>query len=101
LKKSDKTKLYNSAVKLWGVNAQVDMAIEEASELIKAICKLKRSGNSLETVSAVAEEIADVEIMIEQLKIMLCCRDDVENWKKYKIERLSERIEEAEKKHAN
>lgn len=101
MKKSDKTKLYNSAVKLWGVNAQVDMAIEEASELIKAICKLKRSGASIETVSAVAEEIADVEIMIEQLKIMLYCYDDVENWEKYKLERLSERIEEAEKKHAN
>lgn len=89
------------AVSLWGNQTQLDTAIEEASELIKAICKLKRSGNSLETVSAVAEEIADVEIMIEQLKIMLYCYDDVENWKKYKLERLSRRIEEAEKKHAN
>ena len=47
----------------WGLRSYlpVDTAIEEASELIKAICKLKRSGNSLETVSAVAEEIADKE----------------------------------------
>ena len=89
------------AVSLWGIQAQLDMAVEEASELIKAICKLKRSGASLEAVSAVAEEIADVEIMIEQLKIMFYCHDDVDDWEKYKLERLSRRIEEAEKKHAN
>ena len=89
------------AVSLWGSQAQLDMAIEEASELIKAICKLKRSGASLEAVSAVAEEIADVEIMIEQLKIMFYCHDDVDDWEKYKLERLSERIEEAERAKTN
>ncbi len=79
----------------------MSMAIEEASELIKAICKLRRNGVTAETVNNLAEEMADVEIMLEQLKIMFYLTEGVEQWKKYKIKRLSQMIEEAEKINAN
>lgn len=98
---SDFKEIYQKAITLWGWDLQLNMAIEESSELIKAICKLKRNGASLETVNAVAEEIADVEIMIEQIKLMFDCRDDVEEWMAYKLERLSKMIKEAEKNNAN
>ena len=94
------TKTCKKAVKLWGADLQLNMAIEEASELIKAVCKLKRNLNA-DTVLNVAEEVADTEIMLEQLKIMLTCRSEVESWKEYKLERLEQKIEEAKKECLN
>lgn len=70
--------------------------MEEASELIKAICKLRRNGVTAETVNDLAEEMADVEIMLEQLKMMFYLTEGVREWKNYKIGRLSQIIEEAE-----
>ncbi len=88
--------VYKKAVELWGKDLQLSMVIEEASELIKGICKLKRNGFSIGAVSNAAEEIADMEIMIEQLKIILNCRDAVDVWRDYKIHRLKETIEKVE-----
>ena len=39
----------------------------------------------------VEEEIADVEIMLTQLKIMYNL-SDIENWRNYKLNRLKERV---------
>lgn len=64
---------------------QHDVAIEEMSELTKEIIKWKRYKNNGD---AVAEEIADVEIMLEQLKIMHNNTTQVEAWKRIKIDRL-------------
>ena len=88
--------IYKKAIKLWGIDSQMMMVVEEASELIKAICKLRRTGVTAETVNGIAEEIADMEIMLEQLKIMFYLSEGVNEWKNYKIGRLSQMIEEAE-----
>jgi hypothetical protein len=93
--------IYKKAIKLWGIDSQMMMAVEESSELIKAICKLRRNGVTAETVNNLAEEIADMEIMTEQLKIMFYLTEGVSEWKKYKINRLSQMIREAEKNNAN
>ena len=93
--------IYKKAIKLWGIDSQMMMAVEEASELIKAICKLRRTGVTAETVNNLAEEIADMEIMLEQLKIMFYLTEGVGKWKKYKINRLSQMIKEAEKRNAS
>ena len=61
------------AVKKWGQPFQEDMALEEMSELAKAILKSRRS-HSIEEykdrIMDIIEEIVDVEFMIEQLKYM-------------------------------
>jgi len=93
--------IYKKAIALWGIDSQMSMAIEEASELIKAICKLRRNGVTEETVNDLAEEIADMEIMLEQLKIMFYLSEGVGKWKKHKIERLSKLIKEVEKNNAS
>lgn len=54
------------AIKTYGVKNQEDIAIEEMSELIKAILKNRRY-SSLETRENIREEIADVMIMLAQL----------------------------------
>lgn len=64
--------LYLKALDKWGVGFQCQMAIEEMAELTKALCKRSRTKNESEVLKnfeEIIEEIADVEIMIEQLKL--------------------------------
>jgi len=60
--------IFTGAIDVWGEEAQLDVAIEECAELIKAICKRKRGDAWAEL--KVLEEAADVAIMIEQLAYM-------------------------------
>ena len=53
----------------YGKTTQLNMVKEECAELIKAVCKYERDPGT-ETTMKISEEIADVEIMISQLKIM-------------------------------
>lgn len=54
------------------MDKQLDLLIEECAELIQAICKFKRSKMTMkgfEMNYAIAEEMADVENVIEQFKL--------------------------------
>lgn len=74
--------LYQEAVKLWGFDSQVQMMIEEMAELTTALCHVLRAKGSIENV---VEEIADVEIMLEQMKVIF---PSIERIKKEKLKRL-------------
>lgn len=67
------------------------MAIEELAELQKAILKNRRY-NTEKTRNEVIDEIADVEIMLEQLKIIYSCHKEVETRVDFKINRQINRI---------
>jgi len=56
------------AIRLFGANNQIDKSIEELSELIQAL--IHRKHKRPEEYDRVAEEIADVMLMLEQLKIV-------------------------------
>lgn len=60
--------IYRQAVERFGPTHQINKAVEELGELTQA---LMRYQNDEPVIGNVAEEIADVEIMIEQLKIIL------------------------------
>lgn len=79
---SDK-EVYELAIKTFGDEVQENVAVEECGELIQAICHKHRGREH-----NITEEIADVEIMLEQLKIINNCFEEVEEIKKQKIERL-------------
>lgn len=79
--------ILTTAIRTFGDDAQERQAIEECSELIQAICHKQRGREH-----NIAEEIADVEIMLEQLKIINDCKDEVEEIRKYKIDRLYQRV---------
>lgn len=78
-------------INCYGTRMQEDVAIEEMAELQKAIIKHRRYANE-ETRAEIIDEIADVEIMIEQLKIIYSCYKEVEKRKEYKVERQIGRI---------
>lgn len=81
-----------------GMNKQLDVAIEELSELIQAICKIKRrdsiSNESFAVKGNLAEEMADVEIILAELKLLFDNEDNVKEWKNYKLDRLEKRLNE-------
>ena len=85
--------LLEAAIAKWGIDAQLEMTQEEATELALACRKWKR--NPCErTFDELANEIADVEIMITQLEIMYPqIRENIERKKEFKLHRLQERIE--------
>lgn len=90
--------LLKAAVDLWGVEAQVMMAIEEMAELTQALSKSYRSGRAPLSLEGVVEEIADVRIMLDQLVMifdplaMKDCSVNVECIEKAKLIRLARRL---------
>lgn len=77
------------AVEQYGKQPQIIMAMEEMSELIQALSKSIRGK---ENVDNIAEEIADVEIMLMQLKMIFHCGTMVNSIKSDKTYRLEERL---------
>ena len=72
----------------YGKDNQSIKTIEELSELIQAIAK----GFTFEYTQHITEEIADVEIMLEQMKYLMGIKEDVDIVKKNKIERTLKRM---------
>ena len=63
--------IFRSAIDTYGSVMQITVAFEEMSELQKELCKYLRGRGSQENI---AEEIADVEIMMEQMKMLLTAK---------------------------
>ena len=74
----------------YGRDKQVIKAVEECAELQQRLCEAFTKRTKIELI---AEEIADVTIMLEQLKIIFDCSSDVEYWIENKIQRQIERME--------
>ena len=96
IKKPDVIK---AAIATYGYPAQVDMAIEEMSELTKALCKERRTmlmpGKHAEAHANVIEEIADVAIMLAQLLLIFDRDNEIQKEVDYKIDRLEQRLHKA------
>lgn len=88
--------LLEHAIRLYGEPAQMDMAVEEMAELTKAICKVKRASCAAEAAAALenaVEEMADVQIMLDQLRIIF--GRSTADAEEFKLERLAKQIDTA------
>ena len=84
------TLIFKEAIKTYGIDNQMNVAIEEMSELTKEICKYKRGFDNRNNI---IEEMADVFIMLYQLQIMLDITDyELVEMEGRKLSRLQERI---------
>ena len=85
----------------YGYESQSRQCIEEMAELTQAINKLWRKGktnqNNYKLLQNIYEEIADVQICLEQLKHLLNCQNEVEAMERYKLDREIMRIKKATK----
>lgn len=87
--------LYAVAVKKYGKLSQLIMCMEEMAELTKELSKSIRGADNS---AAIAEEMADVEIMLEQLRLIYRNRSEVDTIKADKLRRLAYRLEEVPEK---
>jgi NTP pyrophosphatase (non-canonical NTP hydrolase) len=82
--------ILKQAINFYGPDMQLNVCIEELSELIKELCKYKRGQ---ENFTDIAEEMADVAIILKELVIMFDNSELVKAFIDMKLNRLKERME--------
>ncbi len=80
-----KEELYLAVLVKFGPAQQIDMLVEECGELIAAINRWRRGRTN---TLPVIEEIADVEILIEQMRVVFD-PEQIDKAKRGKLDRLS------------
>lgn len=96
-RESYNAKICFKAIKKFGEQKQLDIAIEELSELIKAILKTRRenSENKAKLIQDVASELADVQIVCFQVQhIFGIENNEISEIINSKIDRLEKLINE-------
>jgi NTP pyrophosphatase (non-canonical NTP hydrolase) len=82
----------------YGFSNQLQMLVEEMSELTQAICKYRRYENAKEQVNTfenLIEEVADVQIVLSQIKILVG-KNEVNKKIDEKVNRQLERMKKGE-----
>jgi NTP pyrophosphatase (non-canonical NTP hydrolase) len=80
------------AIETYGKDMQLNVAIEELSELIKEICKHKRGRDNRENI---IEELCDCYIMMEQIEIIFdISGEELVEMYTDKLNRLEKRLAE-------
>lgn len=94
---TNRPEVLQECVDTYGAEAQVDMAVEEMSELTKALLKYRRKeaqdSKDLEAAREnILEEVADVIIMLTQLIMIYGGRDLVQETIENKVDRQIKRL---------
>ena len=91
-------KILRLVIAKFGIDYQLAIVQEECAELIQAISKLKRAGNSdhpgrtaKAAMNNLYEEVADVQIMLDQIRIMYPSKA-YDTIRAQKIARIEKRI---------
>lgn len=101
---TDTGKLYWSAIETFGEDLQLAVAIEEMAELTKELCKAQRvtfaargglGDGLIDNHDEIAEEIADVQIALEEMMLLFGVPVEVQIARRQKLARLEMRIEKA------
>ncbi len=87
----NRDELYRAAEEAWGKDAQVMQLIEEMAELTVDLCHSERAAKIMYNLK-IAEEVAHVEIMLEQLKLSLGLSEDVCEFRDKSFRRLEFRL---------
>jgi phosphoribosyl-ATP pyrophosphohydrolase len=85
--------LYEETLQVWGVKAQIHKFSEELGELLVA---MHHWYDGKARAEELATEIADVEIVCEQLRTLVGS-NKVEHFKTVKLKRLRKRVDDAKK----
>ena len=93
-----KDQVLEMAIKRWGPALQVNQAVQECAELIHELTDALRGQANIETLS---EEMADVEIMVAQLKMIYNNKEKIKAYKVAKLQRLAEIMLEPAKNTQN
>lgn len=91
--------VFQAAIDTWGENSQVSMAIEEMAELIVELNKYFFRNNKKRREKLI-EEMADVELMLAQIRKIINADSEIDYWRIFKTQRLIKRINKYEKKNS-
>lgn len=96
---SDSIEVLKAAIKKYGHYTEIEIAIEEMSELTKALLKYRRAERAGQVYKEqllfdIYEEIADVIITLNELILIYGGNDIILDNINWKIERLCERIKQ-------
>lgn len=81
-------KTFCAALSRYGAQAQITMVFEKMAELQDVLCKFLRGRVDGDTLANIAEEIADVGIMLDQMVIDFEVEDAVAEQRASKVRRL-------------
>ena len=82
----NREEILRKAIETYGKDSQAKMMIEEMSELTKELCKLFRGEGD---TGHILQEMADVQIMLDQMRMIF---GDTSELEKAKVERLERRL---------
>ena len=88
----DEFAVLGDAISTFGQDYQKIKAVEEMSELQKELCKSLAGADNM---AEIAEEIADVQIMLEQMTMIYSCAGRVKAIRASKLRRLEQRVQDA------
>ena len=87
----NKHEMFELSLKKWGLQSQILMLVEELNELaVASLHLLRRLKDKEKALEQFAEEIADVEFMIEEMKYYFKNEQKVKLYRTYKEERLKQ-----------
>lgn len=90
---NEQLKVLDKSLMQSGVEEILLVCMEESSELIKAITKAERYPGQATKIDNIVEEVADVLICIEYLKMIYNIdQEEIQSWINKKIKRLKERM---------
>ena len=95
--------LLQRAISYHGAQIQIFKTVEEMGELTQALAKLAGNPDAPnpdynQMVDHVAEEVADVRIMLDQLCMIFDVEDRAVRWRWHKLQRLKDRLDQMEDK---
>ena len=95
--------LLQRAIDTHGAQIQIFKAMEEMGELTQALAKLAGNPDAPnpdynQMVDHVAEEVADVRIMLEQICMIFDIEERAVRWRWHKLQRLKDRLDQMEDK---
>lgn len=92
ISKDERKGILKAAIEWYGLGSQVDMTIEEMAELTQALCKFKRDCGG-KVLGNILEEMADVQIMLDQMRLIYGQTAEIET---AKLARLQRRVIDAQ-----
>lgn len=93
--KAEQQNIFKALVLRYGIDAQLDMLMEESAELIQSVNKVKRFKNSekqTQKVYEMAYEIADVLNMIEQISEHFELKAIIKEAREAKLKKQEEKL---------
>lgn len=86
--------IFTASVKKWGLRSQILMLAEEASELSVACLHWLRKKKQCYAAASLAEEMADCELMLDEIKLALGFQSWCQQFREDKLTRLEQYLKE-------